>query len=72
VVGDVACTGAGGGGTRLVCQVCGHVVHYTDADLLVFVRTGFPRCCGETMALARESPDPPRPGGSKKDSGLDA
>ena len=33
------------------CGVCGRVVPCTPAELLAYTQGGWPRCCGEVMAL---------------------
>lgn len=45
-----------GASSRLECPVCGRVIRSTEADVLRFVRAGWPRCCGETMTLSSEPP----------------
>jgi hypothetical protein len=45
------------GGPRFIrCDVCGRVEACTHADLLSYTQSGWPRCCGEVMALSGEPP----------------
>jgi len=39
----------------LRCHICGQTAACTEAEVLSFVRTRWPRCCGETMALFVEA-----------------
>jgi len=36
---------------ELVCGVCGRADRVTTGALLRFTQAGWPRCCGETMAV---------------------
>jgi hypothetical protein len=54
------------------CRACGRTVACSEADLRDFERAGWPRCCGEAVALFIGEPKPrlaelfksplPRPG----------
>jgi hypothetical protein len=44
----------------LMCHVCGRARDATIADLMTFIRLGWPKCCGEVMTLFVETE---RPGG---------
>jgi hypothetical protein len=39
----------------LVCKTCDRYIQCTSEDLLAYTREGWPRCCGETMALFIET-----------------
>ena len=42
---------------ELYCATCGRAVRVSTGALLRFTKVGWPKCCGETMAL-RDSDQP--------------
>ena len=53
--------------TQLTCLVCGRVVPFTEQELLDYLQTGWPLCCGQAMIIARgtgpdENTPPPTTG----------
>ena len=40
----------------LRCNTCGTTVMHTAEEMLAYTRQGWPKCCGEVMALYVESP----------------
>jgi hypothetical protein len=45
---------------ELHCGTCGRAEHVSTGALLRFTKEGWPKCCGETMAL-RDSEEPGAP-----------
>ena len=50
--------------TILRCLKCGNTVECKPAELLGFIQTQWPRCCGEVKTLF-QSTDLPKPGDVK-------
>jgi hypothetical protein len=36
-------------GVSLKCPVCGREIHATTRDCAVYLKQGWPKCCGKTM-----------------------
>ena len=51
----------------LRCDLCGRTDEPSPSDLLRYTRTGWPRCCGQVMALFTEAEKP-----GPDDTALDA
>lgn len=51
--GDMAKGIVATGNDTLKCMSCGRVKECGESDLITFLRSGWPKCCGSTMRLMK-------------------